>query len=116
MYKETTGENISRREFLFQLAAELAAEYKELRGKTTQQNYQVQIHYYEKLVKLNIVKDTKLRKSVQDARKNIFDDKMIFKKKYLYINKRVILFKPIIETKQKKVSESSSFYIHSVIN
>ena len=101
MYKETTGENISRREFLFQLAAELAAEYKELRGKTKQQNYQVQIHYYEKLVKLNIVKDTKLRKSVQDARKNIFDDKMIFKKKYLYINKRVILFKSIIETKQK---------------
>ena len=101
MYKETTGENISRREFLFQLAAELAAEYKELRGKTTQQNYQVQIHYYEKLVKLNIVKDTKLRKSVQDARKNIFDDKMIFKKKYLYIDKGVILFKSIIETKQK---------------
>ena len=87
-----------------------------MRGRTTQQNYQVQIHYYEKLVKLNIVKDTKLRKSVQDARKNIFDDKMIFKKKYLYINKRVILFKSIIETKQKKVSESSSFYIHSVIN
>ena len=44
LYKETIGENISRREFLFQLAAELAAEYKELRGKTKQQNYQVQIH------------------------------------------------------------------------
>ena len=80
LYKETTGENILRRELLFQLATELAAEYKELRGKPMQQNYQVQIHDHEKLVKLNIVKVAKLQKSVQDARKNIFCDKIICKK------------------------------------
>ncbi|CAK9832670.1 PiggyBac transposable element-derived protein 4 [Anthophora retusa] len=37
LYKETTGENISRKDFLFQLSEELAIDYKELTGRSTVQ-------------------------------------------------------------------------------
>ena len=37
LYKETTGENISRKNFLFQLSEELAIDYKELAGRSTVQ-------------------------------------------------------------------------------
>lgn len=37
LYKETTGENISRKDFLFQLSEELAIDYKELTGRSTDQ-------------------------------------------------------------------------------
>ena len=35
LYKETTGENISRKDFLFQLAEELAGDYKHLTGRSS---------------------------------------------------------------------------------
>jgi len=38
LYKETTGENITRKDFLFQLGEELAAEYKKRLERSSDSN------------------------------------------------------------------------------
>lgn len=72
MYKETTSENISRQKFLFQL--ELGVTYQESRKKNHVLKLSISLDSYirktcqVKYCQKNIIKVTKLRKSIRDAK------------------------------------------------